>query len=254
MIADRIRDLARSLDAAWAHADTVPAPTTLHPTLTTEEAYAIQDLVIDRRLGDGRRVAGWKLGLTSADPPATPIAGTLLDDMVISSGSSLSRSTMVGPMVEAELVVEVGETLDEPATLEQLMSGPHRIGGGIEVIDYRTVDSRGAIDWIADNSTVAYAVVGDTVPVADVNPGEIEAVLSRDGRELASGRGDVVMGNPLAAVAWLSRHLTTRGRALREGNVVLTGSLTGHHEVPAGEVEFTAVFTGLGTVSVRFDS
>ncbi|HZD23341.1 MAG TPA: 2-keto-4-pentenoate hydratase, partial [Acidimicrobiia bacterium] len=73
-----------------------------------------------------------------------------------------------------------------------------------------------------------------------------------DGGAIGSGRGDLVMGNPLAAVAWLSQHLTTRGRALRESEVVLTGSLTGHHEVPAGESEFVAAFTGLGSVSVRF--
>lgn len=252
MTEERIRELARSLDEAWAGAGTVPAPTALHPALTVEDAYAVQDLIIERRLAGGRRIAGWKLGLTSADPPATPISGTLLDDMVIPSGTELSHSTMVGPMIEAEIVVEVGKTLETPGTVEELMGGPHRIGGGIEVIDYRTVGSEGPIDWIADNSTVAYAVVGEMVPVSEVSPGDVEVVLSRDDRALATGRGDLVMGNPMAAVAWLSRHLTARGRALREGDVVLTGSLTGHHEVPAGEVEYTAVFTGLGTVSVRF--
>jgi 2-keto-4-pentenoate hydratase len=253
MTGDYIQDLARSLDQAWAGATTVPAPTTLHPALTVEDAYAVQDVIIDGRLGRGRRIAGWKLGLTSADPPATPISGTLLDNMVVPSGSRLSQSTMVGPMVEAEIVVEMGRTLEDPATVEELAGGPHRIGGGIEVIDYRTVESQGPIDWIADNSTVAYAVVGATVPVAEVSPGDIDVVLSQDGRALASGRGDLVMGNPLTAVAWLSRHLTERGRALHEGDVVLTGSLTGHHVVPAGESEFTAVFTGLGTVSVGFN-
>jgi 2-keto-4-pentenoate hydratase len=253
MSGEHLRDLARSLDEAWARAGTVPAPSGQYPTLTMGDAYTIQDLVIDRRLAGGRRVAGWKLGLTSANPPKTPISGTLLDDMVVPSGSRLTRSKMVGPMVEAEVVVEVGKTIDAPATVDELMSGPHRIGGGIEVIDYRTIGSRGPIDWIADNSTVAYAVVGKTVPLSDVSPGDVEVVLSRDGESLASGRGDLVMGNPVAAVAWLSQHLTARGRALEEGEVVLTGSLTGHHEVPAGEVEFTSVFTGLGTVSVRFD-
>ena len=60
------------------------------------------------------------------------------------------------------------------------------------------------------------------------------------------------MGNPLAAVAWLSGHLVERGRPLQRGQVILTGSLTGHHPVPAREVEFTADFGDLGNVAVRF--
>lgn len=248
-----LAELARALGDAWRRAVTVPAPSTVEPSLTTEDAYAIQDLVIRERVEEGRRIAGWKLGLTSAPPPATPIVGTLLDDMVIPSGSELSLSTMVGPMVEAEVVVRVGETLDHPRSAADLAEGPHEIGPGLEVIDYRTTDSTGSIDWIADNSTVAYAVVGDLTPVADLDPVQIEASLSRDGRHLASGRGDLVMGNPLEAVAWLSRHLVERGRPLRSGDIVLTGSLTGHHPVPSGDVTFTADFGSLGSVAVGFN-
>ena len=254
MKAHLLGDLAVALDEAWSAAEAIPAPTTNHPSLTVEDAYDIQDLIVERRLAAGRAIAGWKLGLTSADPPATPISGTLLDDMVIPSGSLLATSTMVGPMVEAEIVVEIGETIERPVDTDELMRGPHRIAGGIEVIDYRTVGSQGVIDWIADNSTVAYAVVGERVPVSDLSLEEIEVVLAADGTELASGRGDKVMGNPLAAVAWLSGHLAGRGRALHQGEVVLTGSLTGHHVVPAGPVGFTADFTALGMVSVRFES
>jgi len=254
MTADLLRDLAVALDEAWSSAEAIPAPTASHPSLTVEDAYDIQDLIVERRLAAGRAIAGWKLGLTSADPPATPIAGTLLDEMVIPSGSFLSTSTMVRPMVEAEIVVEIGETIEGPVAADELMRGPHRIAGGIEVIDYRTVGSQGVVDWIADNSTVAYGVVGERVPVSELDPEVIEVVLAGDGAKLASGRGDKVMGNPLAAVAWLSGHLAGRGRALHEGEVVLTGSLTGHHVVPPGPAWFTAEFTALGTVSVRFGS
>ncbi len=247
-----LAELAQDLGDAWRRAVTVPAPSTLQPSLTTEDAYAIQDLIIRKRIEEGRRIAGWKLGLTSSPPPVTPIVGTLLDDMVIPSGSELSLSTMVGPMVEAEVVVQIGELLEDPRSAVELAEGPHEIGPGMEVIDYRTTNSAGSIDWIADNSTVAYAVVGDLAPVADLDPAQIESSLSQDGRHLASGRGDLVMGNPLEAVAWLSRHLVERGRPLQSGDVVLTGSLTGHHLVPSADVEFTADFGSLGVVAVRF--
>jgi 2-keto-4-pentenoate hydratase len=253
MNAYRLADIARALEQAWADSSTVPAPSQSELSLTIADAYAIQDRIIDWRLKEGRRRAGWKMGLTSAVPPATPIVGTLLDDMILSSGSVLSMATMVTPMVEAELVVRIGETIDRAQTIVELERGPHEIGPGIEVIDYRTTDSEDVVDWIADNSNVAYAVVGAMVPLAEVRPAEVEASLSCNGRQLATGRGDQVMGNPLEAVAWLSRHLMERGRRMERGDVILTGSLTGHHGVVSADaVEFTADFGTLGTVEIRF--
>ncbi len=209
-------------------------------------------MIIAERLARGRRRSGWKLGLTSSDPPATPIVGTLLDDMVVESGTELSVSSMVGPMVEAEIVVHIGETIDRPVSTEELSKGPHRIGPGIEVIDYRTVDSTGPIDWIADNSTVAYAVVAEPVDVSTTDPAAISASLHGDGRFLAEGSGRKVMGNPLAAVSWLSAHLAARGLALEKGQVILTGSISGHHDVGPGGREFVADFGDLGRATVVF--
>jgi len=251
----RLGELARDLGAAWSNAVAIPAPSTIEESLTTEDAYSIQDLLIADRVARGRRVTGWKLGLTSAPPPATPIAGTLLDDMIIPTGSNLALSSMVDPMVEAEILIRIGGTIDVPQTVAELGNGPHEIGPGIEVIDYRTIDSAGVVDWIADNSTVAYAVVGDFIPIAAVDPAGIEVSLSGGGRLLATGRGEQVMGNPLAAVAWLSRHLVARGQRLQRGDVILTGSLTGHHRVnPPDLVDFSADFSDLGTVAVTFQT
>lgn len=251
----RLGELARDLGEAWSHAVAIPAPSTLEPSLTTEDAYSIQELMISDRVGRGRQIAGWKMGLTSAPPPATPIVGTLLDDMVLASGSELALTTMVDPMVEAEVVIRIGATIDSPQTVAELETGPHQIGAGLEIIDYRTTDSAGVIDWIADNSTVAFAVVGQLVPIAEVDPAGIEAALLSGGRHLAAGRGEQVMGNPLAAVAWLSEHLIGRGQRLRQGDVILTGSLTGHHRVnPPDHLEFAADFGGLGMVTVSFQT
>jgi 2-keto-4-pentenoate hydratase len=245
-------DLARQLSEAWANAVAVPAPSQQDPSMTVEDAYRIQELIVAERIQDGRRRAGWKLGLTTSDPPA-PIVGTLLSDMLLPSGVDLAISTMVAPMVEAELVVRIGETIYGGQTLDELRRGPHEIGPGIEVIDYRTVDSTGPVDWIADNSTVAYGVVGDFVPLGEIDAAELEAKLFAGDQFLASGAGRQVMGDPLAAVAWLSDHLAARSQPLERRQVVLTGSLTGHHAVPAGQdSEFTADFGILGTVSIGF--
>jgi len=252
-VSAHLRRLASSLNDAWAHHIAIPAPTRHHPSLTVEDAYAIQDLVIEERVKEGRRKTGWKMGLTSAGPGTTPIVGTLLDDMVVPSGSEIPLAATVAPMVEAELVVHIGETIDREVTIDDLRSGPHRVGPGIEVVDYRTLNSSGPIDWVADNSTVAFAVVGPTVPLGKIDLADVEASLMCADRLLASGSGRQVMGDPLAAVAWLSGHLSDRGLRLDRDDVILTGSLTGHH--PVAECEqpvFTGDFGGLGVATVKF--
>jgi len=245
-------EIAGTIDDAWAQATTIPAPSSTDD-LTLEDAYAIQELLIERRIGRGRRRVGWKMGLTTGAPGTTPIVGTLLDDMVVASGTTLSRSDMVEPQVEAELVVEIGAAIERPVTAAELAHGPHRVAPGIEVIDYRTTNSTGVADWVADNSTVAYAVVGESLPVAEISLPDVETSLSDESGILANGKGHQVMGNPLSAVAWLSSHLATRGHRLEPGDVILTGSLTGHHPVvPGASVAFEAVFGPLGRAGVRF--
>lgn len=249
--APTIGHLAETLADAWDHAEAVPAPSRLRPGTTLEEAYTIQEMIIERRLGDGRDRAGWKLGLTSS-PGVTPIVGTILDDMVIDSGAVLDPVALVTPLVEAELAFIVGEPIEAGADVADLAGGGHRVAAALEVIDYRTVDADGVVDWVADNSTVAYAVLGSPLPLAETGPlAGIEVTLGRDGQTLATGTGAKVMGDPAAAVVWLAGFLGERGRRLEAGSVILTGSLTGHHPVIPGS-SYTAVFSGLGKVTVRF--
>jgi 2-keto-4-pentenoate hydratase len=244
-------DLAAMLAGAWERAEAVPAPSRLRPETDLEDAYRIQEMVVGQRMAAGRRMAGWKMGLTSS-PDSQPIVGTLLDDMVVPSGVVLDPAGMVAPLVEAELVFVVGETIPAGSGIDDIARGDHRVAAGLEVIDYRTVDSDGVVDWVADNSTVAYAVMGEPRALAEVAPlTSIGVELFSGAESLATGAGSLVMGEPLRAIAWLADHLAGRGLVLEAGAVVLTGSLTGHHRVTPGLV-YRASFDRLGEVTATF--
>ncbi len=67
------------------------------PKMTLEDSYAIQREWVALKKADGRRVVGHKIGLTSramqlASQITEPDYGTLLDDMVIADGATLSAS------------------------------------------------------------------------------------------------------------------------------------------------------------------
>lgn len=243
--------LADALAGAWERAEAVEAPSRVRPATDLAEAYRIQEMVVERRMAAGRQRVGWKLGLTSS-PAAVPIVGTLLDDMVVGSGARLSPAQMVAPLIEAELAFVVGEPIGPETEADEIAAGPHQVAPALEVIDYRTKDSSGSVDWVADNATVAYAVVGERIRLAEAGPlGSVSVELSRDGGVVASGRGSLVMGDPLRAIQWLAEHLFARDRALEPGQVILTGSLTGHHAVERGAA-YVAAFGRIGEVSVSF--
>jgi 2-keto-4-pentenoate hydratase len=78
-------------------------------------------------------------------------------------------------------------------------------------------------------------------PVTDWRRVDLATVTSRltiNGREIGSGKGSDVMGNPLNALSWLADKLATVGTPLRRGMIVMTGSMvpiqfpaTGDHAV-----------------------
>ena len=68
---------------------------------------------------------------------------------------------------------------------------------------------------------------------------------------VSTGTGASILGHPLAAVAWLAAAVRDRGRPLRAGEVVLSGSLGPMVPVAPGDA-FHADITGVGQVSAIF--
>lgn len=87
----------------------------------------------------------------------------------------------------------------------------------IEVVDSRYRDYRfKAVDNIADNSSAARYLLGAPRALSDCGDLRLVGVLlSIDGVAVDQGLGAAALGSPLAAVAWLVRHLSIRG-ACRE--------------------------------------
>ena len=79
---------------------------------------------------------------------------------------------------------------------------------------------------VAGNVWNAGVVLGE--PVTDWRKLDLAAAVARltiSGREIGSGRGGDVMGNPLNALAWLADKLAAAGRPLERGMIVMTGSM-----------------------------
>ena len=246
--ATRLREAARERRAGSPLSDDCP-------TLNETDAYAIQAELL--RLTSGTRT-GYKLGFTSAAMREQmgvdhPNSGVLLAAMRI-DGPDLPAGELIQPRVEPEIAIRLGRDLHgADVTPDEVADATAAVLPAIEVVDSRYRDYRfKSVDNIADNSSAARYVLGAPHSLADVGDlRRVEVQLHIDGRGVDQGVGAAALDSPLAAVAWLARHLAVRGERLQAGEVVLTGGLTRAHALPSGSIAEARFGAGLGTVVLR---
>jgi len=240
---------------------TVVAPLTERvPDITIDDAYHISLRMLSRRLADGEKVIGKKIGVTS---PAVqnalgvhqPDFGYLTDRMRFSSGDTLPASTqMIQPRAEGEIAFVLKKSLRGPGvTPADVLAATDHVLPCFEVVDSRVRDWKIRIqDTVADNASSGLFVVG-TTPVA---PSQVDfegcrIVVTKNGAPLSEGRGSAALGSPLNCVAWLANTLAAYDIRLEAGEIILSGSLVPLEPVRAGDAMSLRI-DGVGECSVRF--
>ncbi|MFD7027766.1 2-keto-4-pentenoate hydratase [Streptomyces sp. NPDC059917] len=229
------------------------------PSGDLDGAYAVQSLLTDRRLAEGRRITGWKIGLTSAAVQAqlgvdTPDFGALLDDTAVPDGADLPWGAVLQPKAEAEVALVLEGDLDhERHTVADVIRATAFALPAIEIVGSRIRDwDITAVDTIADNaSSGAYVLGTRPVRLRDLDLRTAGMVLERRGEPVSTGAGAACLGNPLHAAVWLADTLVRLGRPLRAGDTVLTGALGPMAAVAPGDV-LEARIEGLGSVRAAF--
>ena len=253
-------ELAADLAQAERSREAIAPLTAAYPDIDVVDAYEIQLINIRQRVAEGARVLGHKVGLSSKAMQQMmgvdePDYGHLLDEMQVFEDTPVKAGRYLLPRVEVEVGFILGDDLPGAGcTEDDVLAATEALVPSIELIDTRITDWKIALcDTIADNASSAGFVLGQArVSPADVDVKAIDAVLTRNGEVIAEGRSDAVLGNPVTAVAWLSRKVESFGVRLRKGDIVLPGSCTRAIDARAGD-EFVADFTGLGSVRLSFE-
>lgn len=252
--------IAEALHRAMVDRTTMPPLTETHPGLDVDDAYRIQQGLVQRITdADGGHQVGYKLGLTSA--PMQQMLGVdqpdyapVLSSMVYDDGAAIPLDRYIQPKVEAEIALVLGQPLKGPGVTT--MQAAQAISGAvaaIEMVDSRIEDWRiGLVDTIADLASSAATILGSrVVPLDGIDPRLIGMVVSKGGATEGTGAGAAALGNPVAAVAWLANTLAPYDVTLEAGWFIMTGALHRAFEVAPGDV-VRADFDRLGTVTARF--
>lgn len=251
-----IQEDADLLYAAKTTRTPIDPLTERHPGLTVADAYAIQQVNLRRQLRDGRVLVGHKIGLTSESMQTLlgvdePDFGYILDDMVLASGSAVPAARFCAPRVEPEVAFLLRAPLRGPGvTVDDVRAATEAVAVALEIVDSRIDDWRLTLpDTVADNASSGAVVLGDWVPYEGLDLVHTRASLCSNGTEIDSGTGAAVMGDPVAAVAWLANALGSFGTEIMPGHFVISGSITSAPFVQPGD-DVVAAIGGLGAVSL----
>ncbi|MBA5635571.1 2-oxo-3-hexenedioate decarboxylase [Duganella sp. LX20W] len=251
--------LCERIEGAQARAHAIPKLTDEYPNMTSDDGYAVQHALRKRFLANGRRLVGWKAGLTSRAKMIqmgvnAPSIGFLMADMARPENSAITTSDMVHPRVECEVAFVTKAQLQGPGcTRQQVLDATDYVLPAVEIIDSRFSGFKFDMpSVIADNGSSARYVAGGRARYpADVDLRTLGVVMEKNGEIVATGASAAVLGHPAEAIAMLVNILAEQGEVLPAGSFVMSGGITEAIPVKPGD-SVVARFQELGSVSMRF--
>lgn len=237
----------------------LPKLTTRYPDMQIEDSYAIQKEWSDRRIANGARLVGHKIGLTSkvmqvATGISEPDYGVIHDDMVYESGAVLEFDRFSNVRIEVELAFVLAKPLSGPnVTLFDVLDATAYVVPALEILNsHLELEGRTIVDTISDNAAMGAMVVGGRpMKVNDVDLTWAKALLYRNETIEDSGVAGAILGHPALGVAWLANKLAQHGQSLEAGEIILAGSFTKPMWVERGDTVH-ADYNEFGSITCRF--
>jgi 2-keto-4-pentenoate hydratase len=231
----------------------------MFPLADLGSAYDVQDAFVERLLNRRNTIAaGYKIGLTSPRMQEMcgtkqPIVGVIASAEIENSPASLSSHAYARLGIEFEICARLASDLPRHSRLItrfDAAAAVEAVAVAVEIIDDRNAVYEGLdiLSVIADNSWNNGVVLGE-FRKSWPDLADVEGVLSRDGGVIDNGFGREILGHPFESVAWLANHLADRGRTLRAGELVMTGSILRTRFPKIGE-RYNFAIASLGEVAV----
>ncbi len=225
-----------------------------------DEAYRVREAYEAIETPRRGQVVGYKIGLTTPVMQRLcgvdePCYGAMFAHEIRQTPAKVRVADYCRVGIETEIAMRLGADLPDGGGRARVEAAVESCMAAIEVLedlkhDYKRLSAR---SMVAGNVWNAGCVLG--APAPDWQKLDLAAVTYRlaiNGREIGTGKGADVMGNPLDALSWLADKLAADGRPLKRGMVVMTGSVVpiqfpqpGDHAVvevsDLGNAEFIAV-------------
>lgn len=232
-------------------------------SLSIDDAYGISLDFLSRRLKDGEKVVGKKIGVTSKAVQDMlgvhqPDFGFLTDWMFVDGDIDVDGKALIAPRAEAEIAFILKDSLNGPGvTAADVLAATEWIAPCFEIVDSRIRDWQiSIVDTVADNASCGVYVLGaERLDPRGLDLPGLHVAVTKNGEALSEGYGHAVQGDPAQAVAWLANTLGAYGVTLDAGDVILSGSLVPLAPAAKGDV-FEMILSdagkAIGSCTARF--
>jgi len=265
LTAHEAAEAAARLDDAERNRTQIGLLSLAYPGMSLDDAYAVQAEWVKRKHAAGRRIIGWKIGLTSKAMQYAlnidiPDSGVLFDDMLFADGAVIPKDRFIQPRIEAEIAFVMKADLAGPdVSVFDVLNATDYVTPALEILDTRilrvdpeTGKARTIVDTVSDNAANAGIVIGGRAMRPDaVDMRWMGAIVSRNAEVEETGLGAGVLNHPARGIAWLAGRLHAYGDRISAGQIVLAGSFIRPVEARHGDT-ITSDFGPHGTVSCHF--
>jgi 2-keto-4-pentenoate hydratase len=201
------------------------------------------------------RIAGWKVGLVppplQANLGTAHLAGPIFLEGLIRNGGldAVPLAAIPGGFAAIEVELIAAALIDAPPnktewTLSETaeFAGDWYFGVEFAASPLATINDLGPTVVVSDFGNNSGLVLGPRLNRALIaEPAMLTCRTQIEGKQVGFASVAALPGGPLAALRFLLGHLASRGRALRAGQLVSTGAITGVHRIfpgQRGEIEF----------------
>jgi len=244
-------DAAQKIDSAFEAKKPHPLVSQEIEGLTVDQAYEIQEKLLEIRLNKGEEIFGYKAGLTSAPSQKKfgvnePARGILFKSMLQWPGTMYQKN-FARMFIETEIGFRFGKDIAEPVEdIESLKKAVAIVFPAIELPDLSFTDMKQikGTDIIAANVVVRKVLIGNAVVAKDLNA--VSVKLFHDGQEITSGLGKNALGDQWEALKWVVNNVLSRGGEVKAGYVVITGCVS--KLLPAKPGKYVADYGDFGKI------
>ena len=217
----------------------LPAPA-LVPSPTLDQAMKMQVEFIQAIMPFFGKAVGYKAGLTNPSVQkvfdvTAPVRGTLMEKMILKSGTTIEANFGAQPLYEGDLILRVGsDAINGAATPMEALRSIDAAIPFIELPDLvfaKGVKINGLM-LAAVNMAARYGIVGEPIPVQATAEWMERLktfkcqIYDEKGTMLIEGPGSNLMEHPMNVVLWIRDSLKAEGITLKKGDLLSLGTIT----------------------------
>ncbi len=212
--------------------------------VTLVDAYGIQDRALALA---GAEVAGWKVGRIGpprdAELGTNRLAGPIFADAVHDGRGAAPAMPVFADgfaAAEAEFLLRIGTAPDQAKTsftMDEAAALIDAVHVGLEIASspFAGINAMGPLVTISDFGNNHGLVIG--ARIADWHSLDFidwPVTLTIDGAQAGAATARTMLDGPIGAARFLFESMAARGIALRPGQWISSGAVTGVHEVSPG--------------------